>query len=148
MLELTAIFLGGLAFFFLGVDGIRTSLRQMASRRFRQVMSRMAGRGYLAGVWGLLFGAITQSATAVSFIVVGMISSGLLTLQRALQVVALANLGTVALVFLAAIDISAAAYYLIGVTGLLITFQVAHRLDVSLRVLLNVGMLLCCSAYT
>jgi len=142
MLELTAIFLGGLAFFFLGVDGIRTTLRQMASRRFRQVMSRMTGRGYLAGVWGLLFGAITQSATAVSFLVVGMISSGLLTVQRALQVVAMANLGTVALVFLAAIDISAAVYYLIGVTGLLITFQVAHRLEVSLRALLNVGMLL------
>jgi Na+/phosphate symporter len=52
----------------------------------------MAGRAYLAGVWGLLFGAVTQSATAVSFIVVGMISSGLLTLQRALQVVAMANL--------------------------------------------------------
>jgi phosphate:Na+ symporter len=142
MLELTALFLGGLAFFFLGVDGIRTTLRQMASRRFRQVMSRMAGCGYLAGVWGLLFGAITQSATAVSFIVVGMISSGLLTLQRALQVVAMANLGTVALVFLAAIDISAAIYYLIGVTGLLITFQVAHRLEVSLHALLNVGLLL------
>jgi len=92
MLELTAIFLGGLAFFFLGVDGIRINLRQMASRRFRRVMSHMAGRAYLAGVWGLLFGAVTQSATAVSFIVVGMISSGLLTLQRALQVVAMANL--------------------------------------------------------
>jgi phosphate:Na+ symporter len=142
MAELTAIFLGGLAFFFLGVDGIRSNLKQLASRRFRQVMSHMTGRAYLAGAWGLLFGAVTQSATAVSFIVVGMIASGLLTLQRALLIVAMANLGTVALVFLAAIDISVAIYYLIGITGLLITFQVVQRLEVSLRVLLSVGLLL------
>src|SRR6266436_5460056 len=93
MVELTAIFLGGRAFFFLGVDGIRTHLRQLASRRFRRMMSHMTDRAYLAGAWGLLFGAITQSATAVSFIVVGMIASGLLTLPRALLMVAMANLG-------------------------------------------------------
>src|SRR5262245_38831153 len=105
MAELIATFLGGLAFFFLGAEGIRSNLKQLASRRFRQVMSRVTGRAYLAGVWGLLFGAVTQSATAVSFIIVGMISSGLLTLQRALLIIAMANLGTVALVFLAAINI-------------------------------------------
>src|SRR5262245_429693 len=120
MLELTAFFLSGLAFLFLGVDGIRTNLRQMANRRFRQVMSHMTGRAYLAGAWGLLLGIITQSATAVSFIVAGMTASGLLTLQRALLVVATSNLGTVALVFLAALDLTTAIYYLIGLTGLLL----------------------------
>src|SRR5262249_42180769 len=142
MAELTALFLGGLAFFFLGVDGVRTHLRRMVSRRVRWVMAHLTGRAYLAGAWGLLFGAITQSPTAVSFIVVGMTASGLLTRQRALLMVATSNLGTVALVFLAALDLTTAIYYLIGVTGLLLAFQVVEHLEVSLRVFFIIRLLL------
>ena len=139
---LLGIFIGGLAFFFLGVDGIKSNLRQLTSRRFRSVMGRLTARAPLAAVWGLVFGAITQSAMAVAFIMVGMISSGLLAMRRALLVVSWANLGTVMLVFIATIDIRAAVLYLIGISGLLIVFEIVKRVQLSARVFLSVGMLL------
>ncbi len=142
LLALAGVFLGGLAFFFLGVDGIKTNLRQLTSRRFRSVMGRLTANAPLAAMWGVVFGAITQSATAVSFIMVGMISSGLLAMRRALLVVSWANVGTVLLVFVAAIDIRAAVLYLIGISGLLIVFDLLKQAHVSARVLLSVGMLL------
>jgi phosphate:Na+ symporter len=142
LLSLAGVFIGGLAFFFLGVDGIKTNLRQLTSRRFRAVMSRLTASAPLAAMWGVFFGAITQSATAVSFIMVGMISSGLLAMRRALLVVSWANAGTVLLVFVAAIDIRAAVLYLIGISGLLIVFDLIKQAHVSARVLLSVGMLL------
>ncbi|MGA0172464.1 MAG: Na/Pi symporter [Phycisphaerales bacterium] len=142
LLALAGVFLGGLAFFFLGVDGIKSNLRQLTSRRFRAVMGRLTANAPLAAMWGVIFGAITQSATAVSFIMVGMISSGLLAMRRALLVVSWANAGTVLLVFVAAIDIRAAVLYLIGISGLLIVFDLVRQAHVSARVLLSVGMLL------
>lgn len=142
LLSLAGVFIGGLAFFFLGVDGIKTNLRQLTSRRFRTVMGRLTANAPLAAMWGVIFGAITQSATAVSFIMAGMISSGLLAMRRALLVVSWANAGTVLLVFVAAIDIRAAVLYLIGVSGLLIVFDLFKQAHVSARVLLSVGMLL------
>jgi len=142
IISLAGMFLGGLAFFFLGVDGIKTNLRQFTSRRFRSMMSRLTSSGTLAAFWGMVFGAITQSATATSFIMVGMISSGLLSLRRALLVTSWANVGTVLLVFVAAVDLRAAILYLIGVCGLLIAFDAAKRAQLSARVLLSVGILL------
>lgn len=139
---LAGTFLAGLAFFFIGVDGIKQNLRQLTSRRFRAVMGRLASSGPLAAVWGLIFGAITQSATAVSFIMVGMMSSGLLPRRRALLVIAWANAGTAALVFIAAIDIRAAILYLVGASGLAVVFVATRRSEVLLRTLLSVGVLL------
>ncbi|GEM_PF-164168 len=139
---LLGIFVGGLAFFFLGVDGIKSNLRQLTSRRFRSVMGRLTAKAPLAAIWGLVFGAITQSATAVAFIMVGMISSGLLAMRRALLVVSWANLGTVMLVFIATIDIRAAVLYLIGISGLLIVFEILKKVQLSARVFLSIGMLL------
>lgn len=142
LVSLAGVFLGGLAFFFLGVDGIKSNLRQLTSRRFRAMMGRLTSSGALAAFWGTVFGAITQSATATAFVMVGMISSGLLSLRRALLVTSWANLGTVLLVFVAAVDLRAAILYLIGVCGLLIAFDAAKRAQLSARVLLSVGILL------
>lgn len=142
MTLLAGTFLAGLAFFFIGVDGIKQNLRQMTSRRFRAVMGRLASSGPLAAAWGLIFGAITQSATAVSFIMVGMMSSGLLPRRRALLTISWANAGTAALVFVAAIDIRAAILYLVGTSGLGVTLFSSRRWETLLRTLLSIGVLL------
>ena len=136
-----ALFLAGLGFFFTGLDGLNTHLRQMASRRFRSVLSRFTSHPLLASFWGFVLGAITQSASLVSFVIVGMVSSGLLPLTRALVVLAWANLGTIALVFIAAVDILPAIYILIGITGIVVAFRLVGRFAVPLRALYSLGVL-------
>jgi len=139
--EIVALFLAGLGLFFTGVDGVRTKLQQLSSRRFRHLLTRLTDHPLLAALSGAAFGALTQSATAVAFILSGMVATGMIGLRRALPVVAAGNVGTAVLVFLAAVDLRLAILYLVGVTGLMISFKVAARHDALIGALFAIGLL-------
>jgi phosphate:Na+ symporter len=142
MTELVALFLAGLALFFYGVGGIRTHLNGLTSRRLRQQLSRWARHPVLAGIWGFVFGAITQSSTAVAFILTGLVSSGLMTTARALPIVAWANLGTAVLVFFVSFNLHLAFLYVLGLTGLALAFNLGPiRLRPVIAALFSVGLL-------
>ena len=117
-LESVALFLAGLVFFFTGLDGIKSSLKALASRSMRRRAAAATSSPLRAALAGMGFGAVSQSATAVSFVVAGLVSARLLPIGRALSVVAWANPGTAALAFLAAIDVNLAALWLLGIAGL------------------------------
>jgi phosphate:Na+ symporter len=138
---LALTFLAGLAFFFLGLDFVKTSLKGLANRKFRAIVGRLVASGPLAALWGALFGAISQSATAVAFLLVGLVTSGLLPLRRALSVVSWANVGTAALVFIAAIDLRLATLFLIGTSGVAIGLGRTGKFEPLLKSLLGVGLL-------
>ncbi len=142
MLELVALFLVGLSLFFHGVGGIKGHLQGLTSRRLRRQLARWAGHPILAGLWGFGFGAITQSSTAVAFILTGLVESRLMTVGRALPIVAWANLGTVVLVFFASFNLHLAFLYLLGVTGLALAFELGSaRMRPVLGALFSVGLL-------
>jgi phosphate:Na+ symporter len=141
MVAVVGLFLAGLALFFFGVSGIRTNLQQLTGRKFRRLLARWTKHSALAAAWGFLFGAITQSATAVSFILAGLIDSGSLSVSRALMIVGWANVGTAVLVFLAAINVQLAVLYAVGLTGLAVAFDVAPRFKPGLAALFSVGLL-------
>lgn len=139
--ELTAVFLAGLSLFFTGVAGVKSRLQQLSGRRCRQILARVTDRSFLAGLVGVLFGAITQSASAVAFILSGMVAAGLISLRRALPVVAASNVGTAVLVFLAAFDLRLAVLFLIGVTGIMLAFQLGRRFEALIGALFSIGLL-------
>jgi phosphate:Na+ symporter len=105
MIELIALYLAGISFFFTGMAGISDNLRQVTGRRFRLLLSRATNHPVRAGLLGVAAGAVTQSTSVVAFILSGMIAGGLIPLRRALVVLACANIGTAALVFVAAVDL-------------------------------------------
>ncbi len=140
-MELAVLFLAGLSLFFTGVNGVKSKLQQMSGRKFRQVLARVTDRPILAGLVGAGFGALTQSASAVAFILSGMVATGLLPLRRALPVVAASNVGTALLVFLAAFDIRLAILALIGITGVMINFRIAARFEAFLGACFAIGLL-------
>lgn len=142
MAELFALFLVGLSLFFHGVGGIKTNLQGLTSRRLRRQLAHWARHPVLAGAWGFLFGAITQSSTAVAFILAGLVSGGLLTVERALPIVAWANLGTVALVFFVSVNTHVAVLYVLGLAGLGLAFELGSvRWRPVLTALFCVGLL-------
>lgn len=142
MTELLALFLAGLALFFHGVGGIRSHLNGLTSRRLRKQLSRWARRPVLAGAWGFVFGAITQSSTAVAFILTGLVSGGLMSTAHALPIVAWANLGTAVLVFFVSFNLHLAFLYVLGVAGLALAFNVGPvRARPVVAALFSVGLL-------
>ncbi len=141
MTELAALFLAGLSLFFTGVSGVRGRLQQLNGRRVRRLLARVTDRPLLAGMVGALMGAITQSASAVAFILSGMVATGMVSMRRALPVVASSNVGTALLVFLAAADLRLAVLYLIGLCGLAVNFRIAARFEAIFGVLFSIGLL-------
>jgi phosphate:Na+ symporter len=142
MAQLLALFFAGLALFFQGVSGIRTHLQGLTSRRLRRQLAAWSRRPLLAGVGGFVFGAITQSSTAVAFILTSLVSGGLMSVAHALPIVAWANLGTVPLVFFASLNAHLAFLYLLGASGLALAFDFGSaRARPALSALFSVGLL-------
>ena len=140
-MEAGAFFLAGLSLFFYGVNGVREKLQQASGRRLRNVLARFTKNPVIAVLLGVFSGAVTQSSSAVSFILSGLVATGLIPLRRALPVVAATHIGTALLVFLAAINIHVAILYLIGVTGLMISFRISERHGALIGSLFSIGLL-------
>lgn len=140
-MELAALLLAGLSLFFTGVSGVRSKLQQLSSRKCRQALGRVVNRPVAAGLLGMGFGALTQSASAVSFLLSGMVATGLIPLRRALPIVAASNVGTTLLVFLATFDMNLAVLFLIGTTGLMINFRIGPRHEALWGALFSIGLL-------
>lgn len=141
MAHLVGLFLAGLSFFLSGIAGLKSSLQSLSGRGLRRWLLRLTGSRLSSLAVGATAGAVTQSASAVAFILSGMIATGVVTLGRSLPVVAAANLGTATLVFLAAVDVRMVALYLIGLAGLAQGSGAAPRHEAALRALLSVGLL-------
>ena len=140
--ESIPLLLAGLVFFFLGLDGIKASLKGLASRSMRRRAHAAVSSPLRAAILGVTFGALSQSATAVSFLLAGLVSARLLPLQRALSVVAWANPGTAFFAFLAAINLNVATMWLIGLAGLGLRNRKLKSLSSALGAILGIGFLL------
>ena len=86
-MEIVADIAAGLGLFFIGVRLIGGNLRELSGRWFRRLIARATGNRLLAVLVGTLSGAVTQSSSAITFIVVSMMSAGLMTIRRAVPLV-------------------------------------------------------------
>ena len=132
----------GLGLFFLGIQLIGMSLRQLAGASFRTLVQRTTHSPLLASLVGLVFGGLMQSATAVTFILVGLASSGLITTRAALPIIVWCNVGLTALAFLTTLNIHPLVAWLVGGSG--IAWGVLQRLRprAGAGVLLGTGLIL------
>ena len=83
---------GGLALFLYGMDALSRNLETAAGQRMkRMVLAGSPVRGVLAGA---AVTAVLQSSSAVTVMVLGFVSAGLLTLRQAVPVIFGCNIGT------------------------------------------------------
>ncbi len=132
----------GLGLFFLGLRLVGENLRQLTGQGFRDVVKSATHTPVLAALLGIAAGALMQSATAVTFILVSMVAGGLLKEQSARLTVVWCNVGLTALAFLATIDIHPAVAYLVGGAGIFMGAVRRKPWNPIAGVLLGVGLLL------
>jgi phosphate:Na+ symporter len=132
----------GLGLFFLGIQLIGLSLRQLAGDSFRMLVQRTTHSPLQASLVGLLSGAIMQSATAVTFILASLASSGLIETHAALPIVVWCNVGLTALAFVTTLNIHPLVAWLVGGAG--IAWGVVRRVQprAGAGVLLGMGLIL------
>ena len=117
MTELIGGAVGGLGLFVVGMWLLTENLKKLASRRLRQTAHRWTGNPYGALLWGVLAGGITQSMSALTFIVVSILRSRLITMKGALAMILGGGVGVTALVMIVTFDIKIIALFVLGIAG-------------------------------
>jgi phosphate:Na+ symporter len=110
--------LAGLGLFFVGISTLTGNLRQLTGRRFRMMLERSTRFPFLSALAGALLGATMQTGSAITFILVGMVGAGMITVERSLPVRLGAAVGTSTMVFVATMDIQVLILFLIGIAGI------------------------------
>jgi len=111
---------GGLGIFLYGMNLGAGGLQKAAGDRLRGILSVLTSNRFLGLLVGIVVTAIVQSSSATSVMVVGLVSSSLMTLQQAIGVLMGAHIGTTITVQLIAFNVSDYSLLLVG-GGFLIT---------------------------
>ncbi len=90
---LTALF-GGLAIFLLGMDRMTDALRVVAGDRLRSILHRLTSNPFMGMLTGAGVTAVIQSSSVTTVLVVGFITSELMTVTQSVGVIIGANVGT------------------------------------------------------
>ena len=109
----------GLGLFFAGLQWSGENLRKLAADRLGAQAGSQPPSSWRGALWGIGFGALMQSATAVTFSAVNLVTSAVLTPISALPVIVWANVGLTALAFLATLNIQPWVALTVGVSGVL-----------------------------
>lgn len=107
--------LGGLAIFLLGMERMTESLRLIAGDRMRTVLLQLTGRPLVGLLTGAGLTALIQSSSVTTVLVVGFITSGLMTFQQSIGVIIGANIGTTVTAQIIAFNVSTVALVAVAV---------------------------------
>jgi phosphate:Na+ symporter len=141
MIQIIGLFLAGLGLFFTGITILSNNLKQLSGRRFRQTVAKWTEKSWMSGILGAIAGSILQSAAAITFIIVGMIRSGLISVRKALPIISWANVGLSTLVLVATLDIKIFVLFLLGISGLCFAFDRPVKYRALIGTLLGIGLL-------
>ncbi len=118
MLSILSQGIGGLGIFFAGMYLLSENLKKLTGRRFRQAVAAWTKSLWAGLFWGFSTGAVMQSTPAITFIVVSMLGSGLLTVESGLAIIIGCNIGTTLLVVIATLNIHLFVLVMLGIAGL------------------------------
>ena len=102
---------GGLGLLFMGMKILTEHLKLLTNRRLRLSAARWTDNRWAGFAWGSLAGAVTQTMPALTFLMVAMLRSGLLSVRRALPILLGGNVGVTLLLLVVVVDVKIAALY-------------------------------------
>ena len=126
-MEAVAGAIGGLGLFAVGMRLLTESLKMLATRRLRRTVSAWTESRGAALLWGALAGSITQSMPALTFLVVGILRSGMIDVGRALAIILGGCVGVSTLVFIVTLDARAVALCTLGLAGVVLASERTAR---------------------
>lgn len=86
--------LGGLAFFLYGMNVMSSGLERMAGGKLESILKRMTSNPLKSLLLGVGITAVIQSSSAMTVMLVGLVNSGLMTINQSVGVIMGSNIGT------------------------------------------------------
>ena len=142
MRDVLPLLTAGVGICFLGLDLVTTGLQESTSRTLRALIRRSTKSPIWCAFLGVFAGALMQSTTSVVSVAGSMAATGMLALRQALPIVAFANVGTTALVFAGALDITVVVLFAVGIAGLAFSLTNEFKLKAIVSIALGVALLL------
>ena len=132
---------GGLALFLYGMDTMSCALRRSAGAQLKLLLHCLTGNPLLGAAAGALVTALLQSSSAVTVMVIGLVSAELLSLPQAVPVIFGANVGTTVTAQLMAFRIGEMRYLLLFAGLVLYFFSRSGHLHETGTAVFAVGLL-------
>jgi phosphate:Na+ symporter len=100
------LLIGGTAFFLLGMQIASDNLQSLAANRIRDLIAKLADRPFLGVVAGFIITVLMQSSGAVTAMLVGLGSAGVITLPQVMGIILGTGIGTTVTTQLLSFNIS------------------------------------------
>lgn len=133
--------LGGLALFLYGMQMMSGGLEAAAGNRMKQILEKLTANRFLGVAVGAAITAIIQSSSATTVMVVGFVSSGMMTLRQAVWIIMGANIGTTITGQLIALDVGTLAPLFAFLGVVLVMFAKKPKYTYAGEILAGLGVL-------
>ena len=135
--------LTGLGLFFCGVRFIAANMTPLAGPSARRLFRGAVRTSWTAALAGMIAGLVSQSTSAVTLVVVGLVRAGIVSEGKAVLLPVWAQVGAAALVIIVSLQTGPAVACALAVVGgvLYFDFKLSERLRHGVHVLLGVGLL-------
>lgn len=120
--------IGGLGIFLLGMKQISEGLQAVAGPKMRQLVAAATTNRFAGVLTGAVVTGIIQASAVTTVMVVGMVTSGIMTLMQAINVIIGANIGTTVTAWLVAFFPKLDSSFGLGLAGVAaLVYLFAHR---------------------
>lgn len=133
--------LGGVGLFLFGMTQLSSGLRTACGDHLRTILEKATRNRFIAVLVGMTVTVLIQSSSATDVMVVGFVSSGLMTLSQAVGVIIGASVGTTITAQITAFNISAYTPFILFLGAVMVIFGKKRMLRAIGTVLLGFGML-------
>lgn len=142
IIELSALIIGGIGIFLIGIHFAGEHLQQMVGGRFELWVEKLvSGRIGVVGL-GSMLGFLTQSGKAVAFILADLVQVRLLPARTAALVIFWGNVGCSLIVFASMLSLKVFALIVLGFTALGLTFHFPKKLVHSYGAIFGLAMIM------
>lgn len=128
VLTLVIGLLGGLALFLFGMDRVAEALKTVMGNRLKAILGRLTQNQVLGALTGAFVTAVIQSSSVTTVLVVGFITSGLMTLTQSIGIIMGANVGATVTAQIIAFRVTRYALLLVAVGFALSAFATKKRI--------------------
>ena len=118
--------IGGLALFLYGIDLMSRSLKNAAGNKLKIIIDKTTNARWKGILVGILLTALIQSSSAVTVLIVGLVSVDLLSLRQAAAIIIGANIGTTITSILIGLPVAQWGLWLVAI-GVIIFFIFKRR---------------------
>lgn len=141
MIFVAAMLIAGLGLFFLGLQLLTDNLQALTGRRLRDRIAKLTRKPSIGLVWGGILVAVTQSMAGMSFILISMLRSAMITVVQSLPILIGGNIAAGIIVMILVFDIRAGVLIVLGIAALLFTSKRPQPLHSIAGAVLGVGLL-------